>query len=428
MSKPALAKAGEACSITQYNAIQNIAGENRKEMLNATKLFLASLLVVMLLALGGLSAVGSSGIASFFSNSNAALDAAQASPAVALSGTQPTAGESSTQNAPGAQSGVADARTAVRVAGTAVVTVINTLTSQSGGNFGRRFGGASPQASGSGVIIDNRGYIVTNNHVVEQQQSLQVVFADGSRTSATLVGTDPYSDLAVIKVDRSVPAVAQFGDSDALEVGQPVVAIGSALGDYENTVTEGIVSGLHRTLQDANAPSLQDLIQTDAAINHGNSGGPLLDLSGKVVGINTAVVRGDTSTGDVAEGLGFAIPAKTAQQVANQLMAQGSVERPFIGISYQPIDAQVAAYYNLSRTTGLLITDVQSGSPAEKAGITANSIMTSFDGTELTGTTSLVELLMKHKIGDTVKAMIVPPDSQTEKEVTITLAERPAGQ
>ena len=398
-------------------------------MVNAAKMFLASLLVVMLLALGGLSVAGPSGLASFFASATATQQAAQASPAVAdNSQAQSNSSSLAAQDAPVTQSAVADARTAVHVAGPAVVTIINTLSTQSGGTFGRRFGNVAPQASGSGVIIDTQGHIITNNHVVEGQQSLQVIFADGSKTTATVVGTDAFSDIAVIKVSGSVPAVAQFGNSDALEVGQPVVAIGSALGDYENTVTEGIVSGLHRTLQDANSPSLQDLIQTDAAINHGNSGGPLLDLSGKVVGINTAVVRGDTSTGDVAEGLGFAIPSKTAQQVANQIMASGSVTRPFIGISYQPIDAQVAAYYNLSRTSGLLITDVQAGSPAEKAGITANSIMTKFDGTELTGTSSLLDLLMKHKIGDTVTVTIVPPGSQTEKDVKVTLAERPAGQ
>jgi len=400
-------------------------------MVKAAKLFFASLLVLMLLALGGISATGPSGLASFFVSASSALNAAQASPAVALQSTQaPNDSQSqSSLNAPSAQSGVADARTAVKVAGPAVVTVINTLSTQAGGSLGRRFGGGvAPQASGSGVIIDGKGYILTNNHVVDQQQSLEVVFANGTKTPATLVGTDPYSDLAVIKISGTMPAVAQFGSSDALEVGQPVVAIGSALGDYQNTVTEGIVSGLHRTVQDANSPSLQDLIQTDAAINHGNSGGPLLDLSGKVVGINTAVVRGDAASGDVAEGLGFAIPSKTAQQVANQIIAGGSVERPFIGITYQAIDAQVAAQYNLPRDSGLLITDVQAGSPADKAGITANSIMTKFDSTELTDSTSLLELVMKHKVGDTVKVTIVPANSQTEKEVSITLAARPAGQ
>ena len=400
-------------------------------MVKAGKLFFAALLVLMLLALGGLSAAGPSGLASFFVSASSAISAAQASPAVALQSTQaPTDSQSqSAQNAPSAQSSVADARTAVKVAGPAVVTVINTLSTQSGGQFGRQFGGGiAPQASGSGVIIDGKGYILTNNHVVEQEQSLEVVFANGTKAPATLVGTDAFSDLAVIKVSGTMPGVAQFGNSDTLEVGQPVVAIGSALGDYQNTVTEGIVSGLHRTVTDANSPSLQDLIQTDAAINHGNSGGPLLDLSGKVVGINTAVVRGDATSGDVAEGLGFAIPSKTAQQVANQIISGGSVERPFIGITYQAIDAQVAAQYNLPTDTGLLITDVSAGSPAEKAGITPNSVMTKFDGVTLTDSSSLLELVMKHKVGDTVKVTIIPANSQVAKEISITLAARPAGQ
>src|SRR5262249_12468557 len=160
------------------------------------------------------------------------------------------------------------------------------------------------------------------------------------------------------------------------EPGQPVVAIGSALGDYRNTVTEGIVSGLHRSIDGSSAG---DFIQTDAAINHGNSGGPLIDMSGKVIGINTAVVRSGGAIGDVAEGLGFAIPSNTVKQVADQLIKSGAVTRPFMGVTSMVITPQVAAYYNLSRQQGVYITDVMSGSPAAKAGIVANSIITRFD-------------------------------------------------
>jgi 2-alkenal reductase len=309
-----------------------------------------------------------------------------------------------------------------------VVTVINTLATQSGGFGG---GDVTPQASGSGVIIDKDGHIITNDHVVTGQQSLQVIFADGTKANAMLVGTDPYSDLAVIKVAGPVPAVAEFGDSDSLQPGQPVVAIGSALGDFANTVTAGVVSALHRSIQDANSPSLTNLIQTDAAINHGNSGGPLLDINGKVVGINVAVVRTDTSAGlggDVAEGLGFAIPGNTAQQIGSQLISKGAVDRPFLGISYQALTPQIAAQYSLPRDTGLLITEVLPGSPAEKAGITANSIMTKFEGTSLADAGSLLQMLMKHKIGDTVTVTIIPAGSQAEKDVKLTLAARPPGQ
>lgn len=396
-------------------------------MLNTAKLFFASLLIVMILALTSLSVIGGTGVATFFQSSSSALLASpttnSATNATANTQTTPAPRTVSDNQAPPAQVGIIDARTAVRATGPAVVTVINQM--QTTGGFGR---GGTATASGSGVIIDKRGNIVTNNHVVENQTSLQVIFSDGTKSDATLVGTDPYSDLAVIKVDREVPAVAEFGDSDLLEPGQPVVAIGSALGDFANTVTAGIVSALHRDLDDiATSTSMQNLIQTDAAINHGNSGGPLLDITGKVIGINVAVVRTADSSGDVAEGLGFAIPSNTAKEISDQIINKGAVERPYIGISYQLLNPQLAAAYNLSRESGLYITDVSADSPADKAGIAQGDIVIKFDGTDVTGSTSLLELLMKHKVGDTVKLTIVPDGTNTEKEVTITLVQRPAG-
>jgi 2-alkenal reductase len=406
-------------------------------MVKFATLFFASLLVVMLVALGTLSLTGPSGATSFFDSASAGQNSSQANPDAPTAAAAPAPSAPRDTAAPGvipqataaqAGAGIIDARVAVRVAGPAVVTVINTLATQSGGFGG---GDVTPQASGSGVIIDKDGHIITNDHVVTGQQSLQVIFADGTKANAMLVGTDPYSDLAVIKVAGPVPAVAEFGDSDTLQPGQPVVAIGSALGDFANTVTAGVVSALHRSIQDANSPSLTNLIQTDAAINHGNSGGPLLDINGKVVGINVAVVRTDTSAGlggDVAEGLGFAIPGNTAQQIGSQLISKGAVDRPFLGISYQALTPQIASQYSLPRDSGLLITDVLPGSPAEKAGITANSIMTKFEGTSLTDAGSLLQMLMKHKIGDTVTVTIIPAGSQAEKDVKLTLAARPPGQ
>jgi 2-alkenal reductase len=322
------------------------------------------------------------------------------------------------------QAGVLDARPAVRKVGPAVVTVVNQLE---GGVAGNSFS-LTPTASGSGVIIDSRGYIVTNYHVVENQQSLQVIFSDGNKASAKLVGTDPFTDLAVIKVDVPVPAVARWGDSDALEPGQPVVAIGSALGDFRNTVTAGVVSALGRDLEDANSPALRNLIQTDAAINHGNSGGPLIDLNGQVVGINVAVVRGTGIGGDVAEGLGFAIPGNTAREVSDQIINNGAVRRPYIGISYQNITPQIAAYYGLARDHGILVSEVRPGSPADRAGIKPGSIITRFDGQELDQDTSLLELLMQHQVGDSVQLTVLLPHSAGEAEVTVVLASRPPDQ
>ncbi|MEA2574066.1 MAG: 2-alkenal reductase [Chloroflexia bacterium] len=316
---------------------------------------------------------------------------------------------------------VYDATAAVKQTAPAVVTIVNTQNVVSP----RRGIQGQATSSGSGVIISKDGYIVTNNHVVENQTSLEVIFSDGTTAAAKLVGTDPSSDLAVIKVDVAVPAVAQFGDSSALEAGQPVLAIGSPLGDFRNTVTQGVVSALHRDLQDSSSQGLQDLVQTDAAINEGNSGGPLIDLSGRVIAINVAVVRNTGTAGDVAEGLGFAIPSNTVSQVVDQLIAGGSVSRPYLGVSSQLITPQMAAYYNLSVDHGLLVQAVEAGSPAAQAGLLRNSIITRFDGQVLDSSTSLPGLLAGHKVGDSVKLTVIAPNSSTEQEVTVVLQAPP---
>jgi S1-C subfamily serine protease len=395
---------------------------------------LASLLLVMLLALGGLAATGPAldgGISALLARANGAGQDVQPQQTVAVkSQNGVTNGTTQSGAAPAqssqAQSGITDARAAVRKAGPAVVTVVNQLQARQGRSFGGGgLGQVSPTALGSGVIIDSQGHIVTNQHVVAGQQSLEVIFADGTRAAATLVGQDAYSDLAVIKVNNKVPAVASFDDSDKLEAGQPVVAIGSALGDFRNTVTAGVVSALHRDLPGDGGTSMHDLIQTDAAINHGNSGGPLIDMDGRVVGINTAVVR-TADMGDVAEGLGFSIPSNTVKSVTAQLINSGSIARPYLGISYLAITPQVAGVYNLPRQTGIIVTDVVAGSPASKAGIVANSIITRFDGTELSTDNSLVVVLMKHKVGDSVKLHVVSPDGKSERDVTVVLGARPS--
>ncbi len=414
------------------------------------KIVLAALLVVTLLGLSAL-AVNGSGFKNGGLASLAAPVVSTAQKVVNNSAPAQADQATTTQAAPAQQSGgIVDARAAVRKAGGSVVTVVNTLAPTTGGSS--RNGGGNPfpgvpttpgttpnspgtipggqsggTAEGSGVIIDTNGDIVTNNHVIDGQMSLKVIFADGTEAPATIVGTDPYSDLAVIKVNKAVSTIAQFANSDQLELGQPAVAIGSPLGEYSNSVTEGIVSGLHRTIQDSGTTSLRDLIQTDAAINHGNSGGPLLDINGNVIGINVAVVR-TSSMGDVAEGLGFAIPSNTVQSVSAQLIKSGSVARPFLGITYEDITPQVAAYYNLALNHGVYVTDVTAGSPADKAGIVPQSIITKFDGVDLTSSDTLLQQLMKRKIGDSVKVSVLAPNSTTEKEVTIVLGSRPSGQ
>jgi 2-alkenal reductase len=306
----------------------------------------------------------------------------------------------------------------VQKAGTAVVTVVNQLSSPVS------ISGQGPEALGSGVIVDSDGHIVTNNHVIAGGGTLQVIFSDGRKVNATLVGRDPISDVAILKVAGPVPAVATFGDSSAVQPGEQVVAIGSALGNFRNTVTHGIISGTDRTLNDPTGPGLTGLLQTDAPINHGNSGGPLLNLQGQVIGLNTAVVQSTGSLGDVAVGLGFAIPSNTVKQIADQLMKTGSVPRPFLGISYQSLSPQVAAYYGLNVTEGALIQSVQPGSPAEKAGLQPGDVVTAISGTTIDEEHPLAAALLNHKVGDTVQ-LAVTRDSQSQT-LSATLVTRPA--
>lgn len=401
-----------------------------KRIEHTVRAALATLLLAVLLALGGQAITNNAITAAVATVSPAAVTSSQTQ---ADSNTTTNTADSTgvaEQTSATQQIGVVDARYAVQQTGPAVVTIVNTMQVATGRNrFGNGTQGQTAEAFGSGVIINEQGYIVTNQHVVAGQQSLQVIFADGTTVDATLVGEDAYTDLAVIKVDVKVPAVATFADSDKLEPGQPVIAIGTALGDFQNTVTAGIVSALHRQV-DAADTSAQDMIQTDAAINQGNSGGPLLDLEGNVVGINTAVVRNDGTMGSVAEGLGFAIPSNTVKAIADQLIGGGTVSHPYVGISYQAITPQMAAANNLSREQGIFVTEVAPSSPAAGAGIQPNSIITSFDGVELgTDTAStLVTLLSKYKVGDSVTLTVVAPGSDTESQVTVVLAERPAGQ
>jgi S1-C subfamily serine protease len=266
----------------------------------------------------------------------ALLGAAAGGAAVYVAARQQLAAAPPTDGAPVAQPASdqtinVDINTAVQSAvsqvSPAVVTVVNTL-------------GPGQQASGSGVIISADGYVVTNNHVVEGNQSLEVIYQDGTSVQAALVGTDPFVDVAVLKVGGDVPAFAAFGNSDALNPGETVIAIGSPLGDFRNTVTVGVVSATGRALDTAANYQMEGLIQTDAAINHGNSGGPLVNLAGQVVGINTLVVRG--SSADQAEGLGFAVSGNIAQAVSQQLIERGFVARPYLGISWESITPPVA--------------------------------------------------------------------------------------
>ena len=290
---------------------------------------------------------------------------------------------------------------AVKRVGPAVVTVVNTMPQQRVFGF---FGDSiqQPKGSGSGVIISPQGYIVTNNHVVENYEALQVIFADGTTVPADFVGTDQFSDLAVIKVSGSVPAVAELGDSDQLQIGEAVIAIGSPLGDFKNTVTFGVISGLGRSLGIEEGSTYEKMIQTDAAINQGNSGGPLVNLAGQVVGINTAIVRGNSTSSAVAEGLGFSIPAQTVSDIASQLIARGYVERPYLGVRWQLISPEIARFNNLPMDWGVYVQNVVAEATADRAGVQRGDIITKIGTEAISDENGFANLLNHHKVGENV--------------------------
>jgi 2-alkenal reductase len=302
----------------------------------------------------------------------------------------------------------------VQKVGPAVVTVIGTIPGQT--TF---FGPTGDQTvSGSGFFISDKGYVLTNNHVVEGTKNVSIVLSDGSKEDASVVGTDIYSDIAVLKASGKVPAVASLGNSDVLDPGESVIAIGSPLGNFKNTVTVGVVSATGRSIDTGNGYQIENLIQTDAAINHGNSGGPLVDLAGDVIGINTLVVR-NSGMGDVAEGLGFAIPIDTAQVVAEQIIQKGYFTRPYMGISFQPIDPNIAARYNLPAQWGVYVTDVVSGSPASAAGLQKADIITKVGDVTLDETHSYVNVLFTFKPGDTISLNVMRDGKDVQLQITL---------
>lgn len=299
-----------------------------------------------------------------------------------------------------------------------VVTVIN--QQQFRGFFDEPSGDLQPAGTGTGFVISEDGYIVTNQHVVEGSESLEVIFANGERAEATLVGLDSFTDLAVIKVDQPMQTVLTFGDSTTLRPGDEIIAIGSALGDYTNTVTQGVISGLGRQL----SGNLRNMIQHDAAINPGNSGGPLLNMAGEVIGVNTAVVR-QASTGVSAEGLGFAIPSASVQEIVNTLIAEGEVVRPYLGISYQVVTPNIASIEGFEVQYGVWVRDLPTGGPAATAGIQVNDIITALNGEQINLQNPLEDLLFQYQPGDTIQVEVHRPSTGETLTFDVTLETRP---
>ncbi len=303
---------------------------------------------------------------------------------------------------------------AVAQVGPAVVTVVGTIPGQM--TF---FGPTGDQTvSGSGFFISQDGYILTNNHVVEGVKEVNIVLSDGSQEKATIVGTDVYADLAVLKTNVAAPAVAALGNSDVLNPGELVIAIGSPLGDFKNTVTAGVVSATGRAIDTGQGYQIEGLIQTDAAINQGNSGGPLVNLAGEVIGINTLMVR-NSGSGAIAEGLGFAIPVNTARAVAEQIMQKGYFSRPFLGIRWQSISPDIAAAYNLPVKWGAYVTEVTSNTPAGKGGLQADDIIIQIGDTPIDETHSYINVLFQHKPGDQVTVQVLRNGKKLDLQVTL---------
>lgn len=285
----------------------------------------------------------------------------------------------------------------------AVVTVVATIP----GGVG--FFGTAPDqtASGSGVILTQDGYIITNNHVIDGASSLNVVLANGTQIAARLISADPYGDLAVLKIEGTMPGVATLGNSDALKPGETVAAIGSPLGDFKNTVTVGVISATGRTLDSGNGYQMEDMIQTDAAINEGNSGGPLINLAGQVIGINTMIVRNSGYGSTVAEGLGFAIPSNTARVISDQIIAKGSFARPNLGITWQMINPYIANRYGLPVQWGAFVTGVTAGGAAQRSGIQENDIIVRIGKDTLDENLSFVNALFRHQPGESVEVELI---------------------
>ena len=301
----------------------------------------------------------------------------------------------------------------------AVVTVVNLKMPQ--GDFWGNL--TQPRSLGSGVIIDPQGYVVTNNHVVEGNESLSVIMASGDKKDAELIGADVFSDLAVLHIEGDNFPAAELGDSHQLQPGERVIAIGSALGDFRNTVTSGVISGLERSIAVDESFAIEGLIQTDTAINHGNSGGPLVNLQGQIIGINTLIIRGDSYSMDVAEGLGFAIPSNTVRLVVEQLIAKGRVSRPFLGISHQEVTPRLAAYYNLAVNQGVLVLQVAPATPASQASLEVGDVIVSINGDPIDPGNPFLNVLMRHQVGETVTLSVNRFGRELALEVT--LGERP---
>lgn len=299
-----------------------------------------------------------------------------------------------------------------------VVSIVTTV--QSRDVFGTSYG----EGAGTGIVVSKDGYIMTNNHVIDGASDVEIVMSDGTTyDDVTVIGNDPLNDVAFLKiegVDNLTPAT--LGDSSSVRIGQRVVTIGNALGQYQNTVTSGIISGTGRPVtassgDGTSTETLTDLIQTDAAINSGNSGGPMVNAAGQVIGINTAVASD-------ANGIGFAIPINATKGVLASVLENGAVEKAYIGVQFTDITPDVASEYNLPVSRGAYVavergSAVATNGPADDAGIEDGDIIVSVDGKQVGEQGSLSSLIGEHRPGDTVELGVVRGDKELTISVTL---------
>ncbi|MCK1158358.1 S1C family serine protease [Streptococcus uberis] len=331
---------------------------------------------------------------------------------------------------------------AVKVIQDAVVSVVNYQKNDSlnsamdifsqGDSSTKENDGLSIYSEGSGVIYKKDGdsaYLVTNNHVIDKAERIEIILADGSKVVGKLIGADTYSDLAVVKISSDkIKTVAQFADSSKINIGEVAIAIGSPLGtEYANSVTEGIVSSLSRTVTLKNEEGQTvstNAIQTDAAINPGNSGGPLINIEGQIIGINSSKISQSKSSGNAVEGMGFAIPANDVIKIINQLESKGEVVRPALGISMVNLsDLSTNALDQLkvpkNVTSGIVVAKVVDNMPASGK-LEQYDIITEIDGEEVSSTSDLQSILYGHDINDTVKVTFYRDNDKKSTTIELT--------
>lgn len=408
--------------------MQSGRNTTRRPMNDRARWWVTGLIAVALVVLVGMLMLGAAGCADLgTTKSNVSTPSKVSTPSpgagVAITPTSDSAAGGSVPVSPG----LLAASPAESVASTVGPSVVNIAVE---GSVQSQFGTQQYAAEGSGVIFSQDGYIITNNHVVSDSSTgtdvpvdkLTVTFATGEKLPARIIGRDPLTDLAVIKVEKTGLPVAKFIDRFSLvKVGQYAIAIGSPLG-LKNSVTLGIISGLSREIDTSGTEqfALIDLIQTDAAISPGNSGGALVDAEGRVIGINVAYLPpGQTG----AQNLGFAIPSDLAKDVANEIIKTGKVTHAYLGIQNQTVTEQLQQQFGLSRSSGVLVGGTGAGTPAAAAGLKQGDIIVKVDGTAITNDADLYGILRAKKPGEMISITI--DRGGKEQTVQVTLGERP---